>query len=311
MPSQAKPGRRPIDARPASAAPLALSAALLLAASSAWGACQSRQPDESWDVSHGRFDALRLMGGSAPRDLIAVAGIFQWVADFKHQADVQYRAMIHPDGTVEAAMLHRVGAVRPALHAFRRVCDGVPAYYNLRGGSLMRLMLRTPVAFSRISSHFDEHRVHPIRGRRQPHRGVDYAAPLGAPVLASAAGVVREMGHHHANGHYVVLHHAALDVDTKYLHLQRFAPRLRRGDAVGLGQLIGHVGQSGLAHGPHLHYEVLASGVHVDPRSLMPPPQRRLPSVFQRRHQRHADRAVTLMARGILRFDRSLLTRIH
>ena len=135
---------------------------------------------------------------------------------------------------------------------------------------MRKAFLRAPVEFSRISSNFNLRRKHPLADRTMPHRGIDYAAPNGTPILASGDGTVTNASRTKANGNFIVLKHGEQFV-TKYLHLSKFARGVRRGARVRQGQVIGYVGATGWATGPHLHYEFLVNGVHKNPRTVKLP----------------------------------------
>lgn len=137
-------------------------------------------------------------------------------------------------------------------------------YYTPDGLSIRRSFLRSPVPFGRVSSQFSASRYHPVLKEWRAHQGVDYVAPSGTPVRATAAGVVASAGRHPEYGNTIVLHHDT-SYSTLYAHLARFRDGLRAGQAVAQGELIGYVGQSGLATGPHLHYELRVDGIHQDP----------------------------------------------
>lgn len=142
-------------------------------------------------------------------------------------------------------------------------------YYSPEGRSLHRSFLRTPVAYTRISSKFST-RLHPILHKWRHHNGTDFAAPTGTPVKASADGVVEFVGRRHGYGNFVLLHHGN-GISTGYGHLSRFAKNLRRGQHVQQGRVIAYVGSTGLATGPHLHYEFRVNGRPVDPLKVKLP----------------------------------------
>ncbi len=148
--------------------------------------------------------------------------------------------------------------------------NGGPGYFNPEGKNMRKAFLRAPVEFSRISSNFNLRRKHPLYKRTMPHRGIDYAAPSGTPILASGDGRIQSASRNSANGNFVVLQHGEQFV-TKYLHLSKFARGVRKGSRVVQGQTIGYVGSTGLATGPHLHYEFLVNGVHRNPRTVKLP----------------------------------------
>ena len=138
------------------------------------------------------------------------------------------------------------------------------AYYDLEGRSLRKGFLKSPLAFTRITSGFTYRRPHPILGGVRPHLAVDYAAPVGTPVRAVAGGTVLRAGWNGGNGIQVHLRHHA-GYETMYNHLSRLAPRLRRGARVDQRQIIGYVGSTGLSTGPHLDYRVKKHGRFVNP----------------------------------------------
>jgi murein DD-endopeptidase MepM/ murein hydrolase activator NlpD len=148
--------------------------------------------------------------------------------------------------------------------------QGRSQYYSPDGRSLRKAFMRAPVQFSRISSRFNLSRRHPVLNRIRAHRGVDYAAPTGTPVRAAGEGRVRFVGRQGGYGNVIELEHGS-GVVTVYGHLSRFAPKVRRGQRVELAQVIGYVGSTGLATGPHLHYEYRVRGVHKNPQTVALP----------------------------------------
>jgi murein DD-endopeptidase MepM/ murein hydrolase activator NlpD len=155
----------------------------------------------------------------------------------------------------------RFDAIRHTLE------DGRVDYYAADGRPLRRAFIRTPVDFTRISSRFSLGRQHPILGRMRAHRGVDYAAPTGTPIKAAGNGRVIERGAKGGYGNTVVIEHGNR-ITTLYAHMSRYAPNVRVGSRVQQGQTIGYVGMTGLATGPHLHYEFRVNGAHRDPLSI-------------------------------------------
>jgi len=144
---------------------------------------------------------------------------------------------------------------------------GHAQYFTPDGKSLRKAFIRAPVQFSRISSRFNPARRHPVLNRIRAHKGVDYAAPVGTPVRAAGAGRVRFIGRQGGYGNVIELEHGS-GVVTVYGHLSRFAARLRRGQHVELGSVIAYVGMTGLATGPHLHYEYRIRGKHQNPQTV-------------------------------------------
>ena len=143
-------------------------------------------------------------------------------------------------------------------------------YYTPAGLSLRKAFIRDPVHFSHVSSNFNLRRFHPIHKRVMPHRGIDYAANRGTPVVAAGDGKVMIARQNNASGKYVVIQHGQ-QYTTKYLHLSSFAKDLRPGKKVTQGQTIGFVGSTGWATAPHLHFEFLVNGVHRNPKTVKLP----------------------------------------
>ena len=151
-----------------------------------------------------------------------------------------------------------------------RNSNGEMQYYSPDGKSLHKSFLRSPLEFTRISSGFTLGRFHPILQRMRAHKGVDMAAPTGTRIKASGDATVDFVGQKGGYGNVIVLKHAN-GVSTVYGHLSRFAPGLHRGEKVAQGEVIGFVGMTGLATGPHLHYEFLINGEHRDPMKVALP----------------------------------------
>ncbi len=139
-------------------------------------------------------------------------------------------------------------------------------YYTPDGKSMRKAFIRTPVDIGRISSHFNPRRLHPIFKTRRPHNGTDYAAPRGTPVYSAGDGRVIKAGYSKANGNYVFIQHGERYI-TRYLHLHKRA--VKRGQRVKQRQVIGTVGSTGYATGPHLHYEFLVDGHHRNPATIV------------------------------------------
>ncbi len=148
--------------------------------------------------------------------------------------------------------------------------DGKGGYYTADGRSVKKAFLRSPLEFSRISSGFSHARLHPVLGTMRAHRGIDYAAPTGTKVRATGDGIVDFAGVQGGYGKVVIVRHTG-NKTTLYAHLSGFAPGIKKGSRVTQGETIGFVGASGLASGPHLHYEFRVAGVHRDPLTIASP----------------------------------------
>ncbi|PID80983.1 peptidase M23 [bacterium DOLJORAL78_65_58] len=144
-------------------------------------------------------------------------------------------------------------------------------YYDAEGRNLQKQLLRAPLNYSRISSKFSYRRFHPVLKRYMPHLGVDYAAPLGTPVKAGGDGVIVACTSKKGNGRYIQIRHTNAEYETYYLHLSRYAKGMKVGRKVTQGDVIGYVGATGYATGPHLDYRVKRNGKFVNPRSLKLP----------------------------------------
>ena len=145
---------------------------------------------------------------------------------------------------------------------------GQIGYFSPAGESMQRAFLRNPLDAFRISSNFNPNRRHPILNTIRAHKGTDYAAPTGTPIRATADGTVTWAGRNGSFGNLVVIkHHGAFE--TKYAHLNTYANGVKKGSRVQQGQIIGYVGSTGSATGPHLHYEFLINGVHKNPRTVV------------------------------------------
>lgn len=198
--------------------------------------------------------------------------VFQWDIDFSRQVhpgdafrivfeEVRLGDAFLRYGRVLAAE-YRGRAVR--VSAFHFEDEQNSGWFTEDGHRLERMFLAAPCRYRRISSRFDPNRLHPVLGVRRPHYGVDYAAPTGTPVHASADGVVTFVGVRGGNGNLVTIRHDH-GYESGYAHLHRFARGLRRGDRVRQGQMIGTVGTTGLSTGPHLHYGLKRNGTWIDP----------------------------------------------
>lgn len=178
-------------------------------------------------------------------------------------------------GRILAAEFENRGMRYTAFHW--RDADGRDAWYTADGRSTRKAFLRTPMEFSRMTSGFTQARLHPIFQTLRAHKGVDYAAPTGTPVRATADGVVMQAGVQGGYGNVIVLrHHGAYS--TLYAHLSRFASQLRQGARVRQGEVIGYVGATGWATGPHLHYEFRVHDEARNPLSIALPNAGPLPA---------------------------------
>ena len=146
--------------------------------------------------------------------------------------------------------------------------EGEVGYYNAEGESMRKAFLRSPLDVFRISSNFNPNRRHPILNTIRAHKGTDYAAPRGTPIRATSDGQVTRASRNGSFGNLVIVKHAG-GFETKYAHLSKYANGIKKGKRVRQGDVIGYVGTTGSATGPHLHYEFLMGGVHQNPRTII------------------------------------------
>jgi murein DD-endopeptidase MepM/ murein hydrolase activator NlpD len=214
-----------------------------------------------------------ISAGLSDNKIMELADIFGWDIDFAMEIrtgdtfNVIYESVFSDgeylgEGAIVAAEFVNQGESFIAI----RHTDG--SYYSDSGRSMKKSFLRAPVNFRYISSNFTKKRFHPVQKRWKAHRGVDYAAPVGTPVVAAGKGRVIKSAYDKYNGHHVFIQHGDRYV-TKYLHFSKRT--VKTGDTVKQGQVIGLLGASGMVTGAHLHYEFLVDGVHKNPRTVTLP----------------------------------------
>lgn len=165
------------------------------------------------------------------------------------------------------------------IYGFNFQKDTVDGFFDEEGENLRKVFLKAPLKFYRITSGYNPNRLHPILGRRRPHLGTDYAAPAGTPILAVGDGVVTEASYTSGNGNYVRIRHNSV-YETQYLHMSRFASGIRPGQRVEQGEVIGYVGSTGLATGPHVCFRFWKNGSQVNHRRLEFPSADPLPAEY-------------------------------
>lgn len=222
-------------------------------------------------VVEGSLNEAAAKAGLSEDMVVELTEVFAWDIDFANnlQAGDKFTVVYDNNASnknriVAAEFVNRGKAYRAIRYKSQ---DGIVSYYAPDGHSLRKAFLTTPVDFARVSSHFSTHRHHPILNRIRAHKGVDYAARTGTPVKAAGDGVVTFRGTQGGYGNMIVLSHGE-HYETAYAHLSNFHKNLQEGQPVKQGDVIGYVGQSGLATGPHLHYEFRVDGQHQDPEKL-------------------------------------------
>ena len=205
-----------------------------------------------------------------------IAGIFGGVVDFMLDTRAGDNFYVLYDeryfdgeyignGSIQVAQYSNQGEYFTAIRYVN--LNGENDYYNLQGESMRKAFIRNPVDFTRISSNFTLSRLHPVLNTIRAHKGIDYAAPTGTPVVASGDGRITWASHNGSFGNLVVVQHGDR-FETKYAHLSSYARGVRIGSRVKQGETIGYVGSTGSATGPHLHYEFLVDGAHRNPRTV-------------------------------------------
>lgn len=208
--------------------------------------------------------------GLSDLQIMELAGIFGWDIDFAQEIragdtfNMVYEAQYVDGefigtGVIAAAEFVNQGDTFTAI----RYTDN--QYYTPEGNSMRKSFLRAPINFKYVSSSFNPRRFHPVQKRYKPHRGVDYVAKVGTPVLAAGDGKVIRSKYDRFNGHHVFLQHGER-YTTKYLHFTKRAVKL--GQSVKQGDVIGYLGSTGMVTGAHLHYEFLVDGVHRNPKTV-------------------------------------------
>ncbi|TMO66197.1 peptidoglycan DD-metalloendopeptidase family protein [Pseudoalteromonas aurantia] len=225
------------------------------------------------------FWTAGIAAGLSERQIMNFADIFGWDVDFANdiRKGDQF-AIIYESHYVEG---EEIGNGKIIAAEFINQGERYTAirhtdnnFYTAQGRSMKKAFLRAPVNFKYISSNFNPRRLHPVTGRRSAHRGIDYAARTGTPVVSSGNGKVIKSAYNRLNGNYVFIQHGSKYV-TKYLHLNK--RHVKNGQKVKQGQKIGTVGATGRVTGAHLHYEFLVNGVHRNPRTVTLPKSQPLP----------------------------------
>ena len=226
-------------------------------------------------ITSSLFGAVTDLGESDDLAL-ELADVFQWDIDFHRDVQpadsfavlverIRANGVTVAYGPILAATFVNSGKV---FEAYRYAAKGEgPGYYDAKGRPVRKLFLRAPLRFTRVTSGFSRSRLHPVLGRRVPHWGVDYGAPVGTPVMATATGTVVSAGWRGGGGRAVTLRHPG-GYTTSYLHLSRFGPGIRAGARVEQGQVVGFVGSTGMSTGPHLDYRVTRNGSPVNPTTV-------------------------------------------
>ncbi|MCU0976240.1 MAG: peptidoglycan DD-metalloendopeptidase family protein [Steroidobacteraceae bacterium] len=231
------------------------------------------------------YGAVNAAGGT-DRLAVDLAEVFRYDIDFVNEVQpgdsfaVSYEQrwrdgeFIREGDILAAEFVNRGRTYRAVRYVMP---DGSVEYFTPDGKSIRKAFLRFPVDFGRISSGFNLARRHPVLNTIRAHKGVDFAAPVGTPIKAAGNGRVQFRGAKGGYGNTVVLSHSG-GVTTLYAHMSRYARNLKVGDRVKQGEVIGYIGMTGLATGPHLHYEYRVNGVHRNPATIPLPKAEEIPA---------------------------------
>ncbi|HSV87954.1 MAG TPA: peptidoglycan DD-metalloendopeptidase family protein [Bacteroidales bacterium] len=218
---------------------------------------------------------------------IRLSEILAWEVDFHRIQQGDLFKVIYYESFVgdKSVDVPRVEAVYFRHHGreifgFYFESDTVKGFFDKEGDNLRKIFLRAPLEFVRITSRFSHSRLHPVLRHRRAHHGTDYAAPYGTPILAVGDGTVTRTGFNSGNGNYVRIRHNSV-YETQYLHMSRFAAGIRPGTRVTQGQVIGYVGSTGLATGPHVCFRFFKNGTPVNHLNLEFPSADPLPDAYR------------------------------
>jgi len=221
---------------------------------------------------HSSLWATMALNQLNPELAIKMSEILAWEVDFYriHRGDkfkVVYEERFVDGQTIGIGRIDALYFMHQGreIYGFKFEKDTVSGYFGPEGENLRKVFLAAPIKFGRISSGYSASRLHPVLGVRRPHYGTDYAAPTGTPIYAVGDGVVTEARFTSNNGNYVRIRHNSV-YDTQYLHMSRFAAGIRPGKRVQQGEVIGYVGMTGLATGPHVCFRFWKNGRQVDHR---------------------------------------------
>lgn len=231
-----------------------------------------RQKEIGGYIESSLYEALREKGGS-PGLAMSLSDIYAWSIDFFHIKKGDYFKVIYEEKFIDDTISVGMGKIlaadfkhgRKSYYSFHfEKNEKYSDYFDEKGKTLRKAFLKAPLNFFRISSRYSKKRFHPVLKRNKAHLGTDYAAPRGTPIMTTANGEVIAAAYTKGNGYYVKVKHNST-YTTQYLHMTKFAKGIKKGTIVKQGDVIGYVGSTGLATGPHVCYRFWKNGKQVDP----------------------------------------------
>ena len=234
--------------------------------------------EASGHIESSLWNAL-MASNMSPALVMELSSIYAWTIDFFRIQKGDHFRVVYEEKYVEDEFIG-IGRIWASefnhsnedFYAFYfQEDENFGDYFDENGGTLRKAFLRAPLNYSRISSRYSKRRRHPVTGRVKPHLGTDYAAPKGTPILSTANGTVTEARYKRNNGNYVKVRHNST-YTTQYLHMSKIKSGIKPGVFVKQGEVIGYVGSTGLATGPHVCYRFWKNGVQVDPYKQKLPP---------------------------------------
>lgn len=265
-----------------------------------------RQAFVEGEIESSLWNALSSKGVS-PILAVDLSDVFAWTIDFFGIQKGDCFRIVYDEkyvdgefvglGKIHAAQMLHMGVVQ---NAFWFSQGGQEGYFDELGNSLRKAFLKAPLKYSRISSHFSNSRMHPVLKIVRPHHGIDYAAPSGTPVQSIGDGVVIKKAYQAGGGgNYLTIKHNSV-YTTQYMHLKGFAKGITAGTHVKQGQLIGYVGSTGLASGPHLDFRVFKNGTPINPLNLDAPPVEPINNVNTLVYNQMRDSLLNVLETGLI-----------
>ncbi|MBK8340812.1 MAG: peptidoglycan DD-metalloendopeptidase family protein [Flavobacteriales bacterium] len=249
--------------------------------------------------------------GVDPMLSMQLAEVFAWTVDFYRIQKGDKFTVVFLERTVDGerygdpeVLAARYRSGDKEKEAFRFTQEEATTYFDAEGNSLRKAFLQAPIKFSRISSGFSRKRFHPVQKRFKAHLGTDYAAPYGTPILAVGDGVVEKAGRTAGNGNYVKLRHNGT-YSTQYLHMRKIL--VKQGQRVSQGDVLGEVGSTGLATGPHVCFRFWKNGQQVDHRREEFPSAEPVAEAHRVRFAQERDRLINALAQASGRADQTVV----